>query len=258
MHLRPLSCLLAALALAAASCGGGSSSASSSTKPAIFVDGDLKGDWIGTFSELGAGDFTAYLRCGVNGHPFEGADGTGRDWTSTYPYSYSVVKPDGEVFMSFLVGRELFYLEGTLTRAGTMSGRYWVATDGLLSEEGDYEFQLSAGGGNFSAVSHLEGGWTGSVSTDAGDSATLSLSLAADGSLVDASRDGVAVDLAASSASLSFSDDGLGRLHAFDLVFVDGSLDQASFALVSNDGMTLEGPVTDSVFGTSHLVLVHD
>ena len=258
MQPRPLVCLLAALALSAASCGGGAPASTNSPPPSIFLDRDLQGDWIGSITPAGGSEATTYIRCAANGYPFAGADGTGRDWSAVYPYAYSVVKPDGDVFLTFVVDRELFYMEGVMTRAGTMDGRYWVLLDGLQSEQGEFHFSRSSGTGTFSGISHLLGSWSGTVSTAAGLEAALVLSLAADGSLVGASREGVAVNLAASSSNLSFSDDGLGRLHSFDLVFSDGSLDQVSFALVSEDGMFLEGPVTDSVLGQARMALVHD
>ncbi len=259
MLLRPLSCLLAATALFAVSCGGGSSSSASSSKaPEIFLNSDLQGDYVGTMSEEFGSDVTSYLRCAENGYPYAGADGLGRDWVSVVPYSYAVVKPDGDIFLSYVVDHEVFYLEGSMTRAGLLSGNYWVLYDGLLQEEGTFEFARSAGAGHFSPFDHLKGTWTGSSRNDDGDEAVIGLELGSDGSLVNASRGGVALDPALSSSVVAFDDTTLGRLVAFDLVFLDGSSVQVSFALVSADGQVLEGPALDSEHGEVRFLMLRD
>ncbi len=255
MNSRPLLCLFAASALLAASCGGGSSSTSNGVqKPPIFQNRDLQGDWVGSMAEDFGVETVAYLRCAANGYPYAGADGLGRDWLSEIPFSYAVVKPDGDVFLSYVVDREVFYLEGTMSRAGTLSGQYWTLYNGVLKEEGSFSFLRSAGAGSFTVVDHLAGSWTGSQQNQSGDLETVTLMLGPDGSILAGDRAGSVIDLNLSSSVLVFEDTNLGRIAPFDLVFTDGTTVQVHYALVSDDSSALEGPATDSVNGEVRLV----
>ncbi|RMH03468.1 MAG: hypothetical protein D6702_05870 [Planctomycetota bacterium] len=237
--------------------GAASGSAGTGTPPA-FRDGDLAGQWVGTMTPAGGSELLVYLTCSAVGNPEAGADETGRDWTAVPPYSHGEVNADGEAWLSFVTGSEVFYLQGFLTRAGRLSGQYSIMDNGLVSQTGTFEFARSAGSGTFTAGSHLVGSWSGSLTDKLGGSAALSLTLASDGSLLAASRDGSALDPLASSATITLADDAVGRVAPFDLVFADGSSFHLDFALLREDGLVFAGPGQDSALGSVRMDLQHD
>lgn len=246
----PLLCLVVAAALLAA-CGGTSSSTSNgSAKPPIFHNRDLQGAWVGSLIVDYGAEITTYLVCDPTGYPESGADGSGRDWTVTNTYSYTTVKPDGDFYLSYVVGRELFVLEGRLGRSGTsMSGRYRRLEDGVRVDGGEFAFALSAGPGTFALDDQVAGVWAGSARNADGAEVAVELTLSATGAVLEAKRSSSDLNSSSSSSSVAFADDTVGRLQPFDLGFQDGNLQHFDFALVDLDGQVLEGPGTDSVLG---------
>ncbi len=132
---------------------------------------------------------------------------------------------------------------------GDSSATHWTL-------EGDYQLSWT-GPGFFTAATHTQGRWSGTLTMADGTVHTVLLTVAADGTVLEGNVGNLTVITTdeVPVVSLSFAESSVGAIRNVTMPLSDGSSLQADTLLVDPDGTMLQGAVRHSVSGAGFLDL---